>query len=117
MRTPCDFSCFQNHSFLTWGLTTHPQTSYPSGSREQEAKNLSSVYWSTLGLGDVLVLAQDEGGQGGRNNAHAARDGPPGILHEEAQGDEEAAERVVHKHHLGQASEHPVEKLEHRRFV
>lgn len=37
-RTPCDFNCFQNHSFLTWGLTTHPQTSYPLGSREQEAK-------------------------------------------------------------------------------
>lgn len=34
----CDFNCFQNHSFLTRGLTTHPQTSYPLGSREQEAE-------------------------------------------------------------------------------
>lgn len=70
-----------------------------------------------LGLGDLLVLAQDEGSQGGHDGAQATGDGPPGILHEEAKNDEDAAERVVHKHHLRRASEHPVKKLEHWRFV
>lgn len=66
---------------------------------------------------DLLVLAQDEGCQGGHNGAQAPRDGPPGVLDEEAEDDEDAAEGVVHEHHLRRAPEHPVQKLEHRGFV
>lgn len=79
-----------------------------------------SYPWSqagTLVSWDSLVLTQDEGCQGGHHSAQAARDGPPGVLDEEAEDDEDAAEGVVHKHHLGHAPEHPVEELEHRGFV
>ena len=66
---------------------------------------------------DLLVLTQAEGCQGGHHGAQAARDGPPGVLDEEAEDDEDATEGVVHKHHLGYAPEDPAEELEHWGFV
>lgn len=69
------------------------------------------VSWS------LPVLAEDEGCQSGHNSAQAARDGPPGVLDEEAEHNEDAAEGVVHKHHLRRAPEDPVKELEHWGFV
>lgn len=68
-------------------------------------------------FGDLLVLAQENCCQGGHDGAQAACDGPPGVLDKEADDDEDAAEWVVHKHHLRCAPEHPVKKLEHRGLV
>lgn len=66
---------------------------------------------------NLLVLTEDEGCQRGHNGAQAARDGPPGVLDEEAEDDEDAAEGAVHKHHLRRAPQDPVQELEHWGFV
>lgn len=75
------------------------------------ASCLALVPWN------LLVLTQDEGCQSGHDGAQAARDGPPGVLDEEAKDDQDATEGAVHKHHLGHAPEDPVEELEHRGSV
>lgn len=84
------------------------------GSSQGVTSGLTLRRWVSWHL---LVLTQDEGCQSGHNSAQAARDGPPGVLDEEAEDDEDAAEGVVHKHHLGCAPEDPVEELEHWGFV
>lgn len=85
-----------------------------TGSPQEATSDLIPGPWVSRNL---PVLAQDEGCQSRHHSAQAARDGPPGVLDEEAEHDEDAAEGVVHKHHLGRAPEDPVEELEHRGFV
>lgn len=63
------------------------------------------------------VLTEQQGRQGGDHRSHTAIESPPGVLDQESHHNQDSADGVADKHHLGHAPKNPVNKLEYLGFV
>ena len=63
------------------------------------------------------VLTEQQGCQGGDHSSHTATERPPGVLDQESHQNQDSADGVADKHHLGCAPKDPVDELERLGFV